>query len=109
MWKRLYISKGGRITLIRSTLASLPINIVSLSPIPRSVRVRIEQIQRNFLLGGGALERRFYLVKWEVVCLDKKRGGLGIKKLSTFNKAHLRKDAFWNQLIRAKNGEDQRG
>ena len=40
-----------------------------------------------FLWGGGAFERRPNLVKWEVVCLDKNRGGLGIKKLSTFNKA----------------------
>ena len=42
-----------------------------------------------FLWGGGTLDRRPHLVKWEVVCRDKKSGGLGIKKLSTLNKTLL--------------------
>ena len=50
--------------LIRSTLASLPIYFMSLFPILRSVRMRIERIQRNFLWEGGALERRPHLVNW---------------------------------------------
>ena len=31
MWKRFYVSKGGRTTLIRSTMASLPIYFVPIS------------------------------------------------------------------------------
>ena len=49
LWKRQYISKGGRITLIRSTLSSLPIYFMSLFRMPRRVRLRLEQIQRDFL------------------------------------------------------------
>ena len=118
MWKRLYISKGGKMILIQSTLASLPIYFMSLFPNPRSVRMRFERIQRNFVWGGCALERRPQLVNSEVVCRDKKSGGLGIKKLSILNKALLCKwswrfmqetDARWNVLIRVKCGEDQGG
>jgi hypothetical protein len=29
-WKRLYLSKGGRVTLIKSTLSSLPTYLLSL-------------------------------------------------------------------------------
>ncbi|RVW85897.1 putative mitochondrial protein [Vitis vinifera] len=35
MWKRQYISKGGRITLVRSTLSNLPIYFMSIFQMPR--------------------------------------------------------------------------
>ena len=43
-WKRQYISKGGRLTLIRSTLSSLPIYFLSLFKIPKLVCSRLEKI-----------------------------------------------------------------
>ena len=55
MWKRQYISKGGRLTLIRSTLFSMPIYFVSLFYLPKKVRLRLEKIQSDFLWGEGAL------------------------------------------------------
>ena len=48
-WKRQYISKGGRLTLIRSTLSSLPIYFLSLFRMPKLVCSRLEKIQRGFL------------------------------------------------------------
>ena len=63
MWKRQFISKGGRIALIRNTLSSMPIYLMSLLRIPRVVSLRLEKIQRDFLWGGGALERKPHLVK----------------------------------------------
>ncbi|RVW34760.1 LINE-1 reverse transcriptase-like [Vitis vinifera] len=64
MWKRQYISKGGRLTLIRSTLSSLPVYFMSLFLLPRKVRMRLEKIQRDFLWGGGALDQRPHLWNW---------------------------------------------
>ena len=51
LWKRNYISKGGRITLIRSTLSSMPIYLMSLLRMPRVVSLRLEKTQRDFLWG----------------------------------------------------------
>ena len=94
IWKRQFISKGGRITLIRSTLSSMPIYFMSLLHIPRVVRLRLEKIQKDFLWGGGALERKPHLVKWDTVYSDKRKGGLGVRRLSTLYRALLYK---WNR------------
>ena len=48
----MYFSKGGRITLIKSTLSNLPTYYLSLFPIPAEVASRIDKIQRDFLWKG---------------------------------------------------------
>ena len=47
LWKRQYISKGGRITLIKSTLASMLIYQMSLFRMPKIVARRLEKVQRS--------------------------------------------------------------
>ena len=48
-WKRLYLLKRGRLTLLKSTLSSLPTYYLSLFTISKHVTDRLERIQRNFL------------------------------------------------------------
>ena len=57
MWKRQYISKGGRITLIRSTLSNLPIYFMSIFQIPRAVRIRLERYKEIFCGEEALLSR----------------------------------------------------
>ena len=47
-WKWLYLSKGARVTLIKSTLSHLPTYMLSLFPIPAHVAKRIKKIQHDF-------------------------------------------------------------
>ena len=61
-WKRLYLSKGGRVTLIKSTLSNLPTYFLSLFPIPASVVKRIEKLQWNFLWGNFGDDPKIHLV-----------------------------------------------
>jgi hypothetical protein len=48
-WMKLYLLKGGRLTLIKSMLSNLPTYFLSLLPILMSVAKRIEKVQRDFL------------------------------------------------------------
>ncbi|RVW42960.1 hypothetical protein CK203_076296 [Vitis vinifera] len=42
-------------------------------------------------MGRGNMEGKIHLVKWEVVCIDKNKGELGLRKLAMLNKALLGK------------------
>ena len=112
-WKRLYLSKGGRLTLLKSTLSSLPTFYLSLFTIPCSVAKRIEQIQRNFLWGRSDETFKHCLVKWDTVCSPISKGGLGIRKLVPFNRALLGKwlwrfgvedNRLWKRVLAARHG-----
>ena len=50
--KRKYLSKGGRQTLIKSILSSLPIYFMSLFVIPKRVVARLEKKSKRFPVGG---------------------------------------------------------
>ena len=54
-WKKLYLSKGGRLMLLKSTLSNLPTYYLSLFTIPTHVANRIEKLQRNFLWSDSKL------------------------------------------------------
>jgi hypothetical protein len=90
-WQKLYLSKGGRLTLLKSTLSCLPTYFLSLFTIPISVVRRIEKLQRVFLWGGMGDEFKHHLVGWDTVCTLKEAGGLGVRILIWTNKALLGK------------------
>jgi hypothetical protein len=50
-WKRLYLPKGGRLTLIKNIFSYLPTYYFFLFPTPVGVANRYEKLQRDFLWG----------------------------------------------------------
>jgi hypothetical protein len=117
-WKRLYLSKGGRVALIKSTLSNLPTYLLSLFPIPADVAKRIEKLQRDFLWGGLNDEAKLHLVDWDTVCTPISEGGLGIRNMRKFNQALLGKwlwrfaheeGAWWRSVVVAKYGSSRGG
>ncbi|KAL6347674.1 hypothetical protein AAG906_026202 [Vitis piasezkii] len=91
---------------------------MSLFVIPRKVRLRLEKIQREFLWGDMEERRKIHLVRWAVICKDKRHGGLGLRYLKDFNHALLGKwlwrfpierESFWRRVIVGKFGEVQGG
>ena len=51
-WKRLYLEKGGKLTLLKSTLSSLLTYFLSLFIMSQAMAARIERIQRNSFGGS---------------------------------------------------------
>ena len=116
-WKKLYLSKGGRLTLKKSTLSNLPTYYMSLFPVPMSVAKRIEKIQREFLWGGMGDDQKLHLVSGNQICQPSRATGLGIWNVHKFNQALIGKwlwsyaiesEALWHKIIKAKY-EDQDG
>ena len=96
----------------------MPIYFMSLFYLPRKVRLRLEKIQRDFLWGGGALVQKPHLVRGNLVCLEKMKGGLSVRNLALMNIALLSKwnwrfaneiEALWKQVISHKYSEEEGG
>ncbi|CAN1131720.1 Putative ribonuclease H protein At1g65750 [Linum perenne] len=90
-WKAKLLSFGGRLTLLKSVLAQLPIYYMSLFQAPVYIVKELERMQNKFFWEGCGAERRPHLVKWEMVKEPKCRGGLGVLDLRKMNLALLGK------------------
>ncbi|PWA40160.1 RNA-directed DNA polymerase, eukaryota, Reverse transcriptase zinc-binding domain protein [Artemisia annua] len=77
-WKANTLSMGGRMTLIKSVLSSLPIYYLSLYKAPCNVVDQIEGLMNNFLWAGSSEAKKVHWVSWEVVTTTKNDGGLGV-------------------------------
>ena len=90
--------------------------MMSVFPIPKRVIDRLEKIRRKFVWQGNNEKRSYNLVKWDVVTVSNRQGGLGIKNLKNQSKAFRMKwlwrfcnenQAYLKELISAKyEGED---
>ena len=70
------------------------------------------------LWDGGALVQKPHLFRWNLICLDKKKGGLGVRNLALMNSTLLCKwnwwyanerEVFWRQVMSHKYGVEERG
>ena len=58
----------------------------------------MKKLQRDFLWSGINGDSKFHLVKWAKVCKPMQVGGLGIRRLRSFNFALLGK-WFWRYVL----------
>ncbi|GKA88788.1 hypothetical protein Tco_0810552 [Tanacetum coccineum] len=96
-WKNKSLSIAGRLQLIQSVLGSMHIYWASVFMLPTNVLHNIEQLMRQFLWSNGSSGKSKSKVAWEVVCLPKNEGGLGIRRLECFNSA-LMTSHVWKLL-----------
>ncbi|KAI3741088.1 hypothetical protein L1987_58755 [Smallanthus sonchifolius] len=72
LWKVSFLSIGGRVTLIRSVLESLPSYYFSLYRAPVKVVEDLESLIRKFLWGGSSEEKKLHWVAWDRVASPKR-------------------------------------
>ena len=117
LWKRKFLSKGGRLVLIKSVISSILTYFFSVFKMPIGVAKRIEKLQMSFLWGDGVIKRKMHVVNWGEVCKRKARGGLGIGRIIDKNKAMLVKwlwrfgkeeNSMWKKVIYSKYKIDEK-
>ncbi|GLT77858.1 hypothetical protein SLA2020_494130 [Shorea laevis] len=120
VWKSALLSFGGRLTLLNSVLSALPTFFMSLFLMPNVVIDQLVKIQRDFLWGGSRDKRKISWVKWEAICWNKEKGGLGVPDLRRRNWALLGKwwyrlgdgrEGLWKRVVKEKfyNGRQEVG
>ncbi|GJX93267.1 hypothetical protein Tco_0347853 [Tanacetum coccineum] len=114
-WKLKTLSIGGRLTLLKLVLGSLPIYYLSMFKVPTLVLNKMKSIRSHFFNGVELNDRKISMVKWESVLVSKEKGGLGVSSFFALNRAlifkwvwHFQTQSFslWSRVIKAIHGED---
>ncbi|GAV67189.1 hypothetical protein CFOL_v3_10698 [Cephalotus follicularis] len=110
-WKCKLLSFGGKLTLIKSVLSSMPIHVFSLLKVPKMVSNRIQKLFANFLWNSQG-NSRLHWIGWHQICHPFAEGGLGIRNMNTVMQSLQSKfawrftqgDSLWVQIVRSKYG-----
>ncbi|GKB94313.1 hypothetical protein Tco_0980450 [Tanacetum coccineum] len=114
-WKMKTLSIGGRLTLLKAVLGSMPIYHMSIFKVPMKVLQRMEFIRYHFFSGVELNSKKSIWVKWSNVLSSKEKGGLGVSSLYALNRALMfkwvwrfttQKYSLWARVIKAIYGED---
>jgi hypothetical protein len=94
-WKAKFLHRSGRVTLVKTTLAAMPVyTAISIEP-PPWLRSAIERIMKGFLWAGSeAVHSGKCLMAWSKVQRTLHLGGLGVMDITLLGRA-LRARWLW--------------
>ncbi|GJV76417.1 RNA-directed DNA polymerase, eukaryota [Tanacetum coccineum] len=72
-WKLNSISIGGRLTLIKSVLSSLPLYYMSSFKVPKGILSKMGSIRRNFFNGVENAKKKMSLIGWNKILASMKK------------------------------------
>ena len=101
-WKK-YLSKAGKLIMIKSILQAIPLHLMSCIKLPQGVCLNLEKAIRKFFWGVGGRrgcqrDKKIHWVGWDILCQRKVEGGLGLRRIGLFNQSLLAKQG-WNLFI----------
>jgi len=91
------VSLLGRVTLIKSTLTTIPAHTIQTCRLPRTVCGGLDRKVRRFLWAGSNAEWKPHLVAWATVTNPLTHGGLGLRPIRDLNSASTAK-VGWRML-----------
>eukprot|EP00253_Pinus_taeda_P020087 PITA_20087 len=86
-WSYRFLSRAGRLVLIKSVLEATPVFWMALAWIPRNILGRLQQMCNRYLWNGNQEKRIFAWISWKKITLPKNWGGWGLKELPDFTMA----------------------
>ena len=87
VWYNRWLSRAGRLILIKSVLEAILVYWMTLAWIPIGITNRIKCICRQFLWRNQGKASTFAWIAWDRINLPKQWGGWGIKDLHLFSRA----------------------
>ena len=101
-WRGKLLSLAGRILLIKTCLASIPVYFLSFFKFPKWALDLINTRMAHCLWSDFEGNRKIHLANWELVCMKKDFGGLGIPNIKDVNMCLL---ASWLKRYIADDGK----
>ncbi|KAG7561138.1 Reverse transcriptase zinc-binding domain [Arabidopsis thaliana x Arabidopsis arenosa] len=84
-WTVRHLSFAGRLQLLKSVIYSTINFWISIFILPNQCLLKLEQMCNAFLWKGAPNSARGAKIAWDVVCSSKECGGLGLKRLASWN------------------------
>jgi hypothetical protein len=99
-WLSKHLSYAGRLQLLSSILYSFQVFWSGMFILPKKILKDMEQKFNRFLWNGTDECAARAKVAWSEVCLPKKEGGLGLKRLEVWNNASMLRHV-WSLFARS--------
>eukprot|EP00253_Pinus_taeda_P023384 PITA_23384 len=109
-WSYKWLSRAGRLTLIKSVLLAMPVYWAALTWVPKGILRKINRICNKFLWAGAKEEFVLPWVAWDKIARPKAWGGWGIKNLTDFSTSLAAKlgwriikmENIWTKVVKRK-------
>jgi hypothetical protein len=86
-WSHRWLSRAGRLVLVKAVLEAIPVYWMSLAWIPKGILEKMRKMCFLYLWQGHKDKKVLPWVRWDRIATPKSLGGWGLKNIFSFSKA----------------------